>query len=124
MSNGPKRPCLEQGCNILIDYPNTYCDKHKPVRKPDTDRPSAHQRGYNGEWRRYRLDYLAKHPLCVQCLSVGLIREATVVDHIKPHKGDKQLFWDRSNHQALCKRCHDMKTARKDGGFGRKINKK
>ena len=32
---------------------------------------------------------------------------ATVVDHIIPHKGDSDLFWDESNWQSLCKRCHD-----------------
>ncbi|WP_390622926.1 HNH endonuclease [Ralstonia syzygii] len=42
---------------------------------------------------------------------------ATVVDHIVPHKGDQHLFWRRSNWQALCKACHDRKTAREDGGF-------
>ncbi|WP_304879789.1 HNH endonuclease [uncultured Parasutterella sp.] len=28
------------------------------------------------------------------------------------------MFWDESNWQALCKRCHDRKTAAEDGGFG------
>jgi 5-methylcytosine-specific restriction protein A len=43
---------------------------------------------------------------------------ATVVDHILPHRGDRVLFWDRSNWQALSKKCHDRKTAEHDGGFG------
>jgi 5-methylcytosine-specific restriction endonuclease McrA len=38
---------------------------------------------------------------------LGEIVPATVVDHIKPHRGDPELFWDASNHQALCKHCHD-----------------
>ncbi|MCB4811684.1 HNH endonuclease [Methylovorus menthalis] len=42
---------------------------------------------------------------------------ATVVDHIKPHRGDMALFWDRNNWQAMAKECHDRKTAREDGGF-------
>jgi len=46
------------------------------------------------------------------------VQAATVVDHIKPHRGDKTLFWERSNWQALCKQCHDIKTAKEDGGFG------
>ena len=46
-------------------------------------------------------------------------QQMAVVDHIIPHKGDKVLFWDRSNWQPLCKTCHDTKTAREDGGFGR-----
>jgi prophage lambdaSa04, HNH endonuclease family protein len=28
------------------------------------------------------------------------------------------LFWDKTNWQAMSKRCHDRKTAREDGGFG------
>ena len=41
-----------------------------------------------------------------------------IVDHIIPHRGDLEMFWNQLNHQALCKRCHDSKTAREDGGFG------
>lgn len=44
----------------------------------------------------------------------GIITEATVVDHIKPHRGDQKLFWDRGNWQALCKSCHDNKTLKED----------
>ncbi len=44
---------------------------------------------------------------------------ATVVDHIVPHKGDQQLFWDTRNWQSMSKPCHDKKTAKEDGGFGR-----
>ena len=35
---------------------------------------------------------------------------ATVVDHITPHQGNQNLFWDTNNWQALCKPCHDRKT--------------
>lgn len=45
--------------------------------------------------------------------------EATVVDHIVPHCGNQQLFWDTDNWQPLCKKHHDRKTATEDGGFGR-----
>jgi len=44
---------------------------------------------------------------------------AGVVDHIVPHKGDADLFWQRTNWQPLCKPCHDRKTATEDGGWGR-----
>jgi 5-methylcytosine-specific restriction protein A len=43
---------------------------------------------------------------------------AAVTDHIIPHRGDKRLFWDANNWQALCLSCHGAKTAREDGGFG------
>jgi 5-methylcytosine-specific restriction protein A len=35
-----------------------------------------------------------------------------------------KLFWDKRNHQALCKRCHDEKTASEDGGFGNVLREK
>jgi len=41
---------------------------------------------------------------------------ATVVDHITPHKGDNDLFWDRANWQSLCESCHNRKTAAEDMG--------
>ncbi len=60
---------------------------------------------------------MRKHPLCVHCDGEGIVEPATVVDHVTPHKGDKTLFWDSSNWQALCKRHHDIKTYR-EGSFG------
>ena len=44
----------------------------------------------------------------------GRYTKATVVDHIQPHRGDPKLFWDQSNWQSLCKRCHDKKTGLED----------
>ena len=29
-----------------------------------------------------------------------------VVDHVVPHRGDRMLFWDSTNWQALCSACH------------------
>lgn len=62
---------------------------------------------------------MVKHPFCVECQREGSLEMATVVDHIVPHKGDMDLFWDSNNWQGLCKRHHDKKTATQDGGFGR-----
>jgi 5-methylcytosine-specific restriction endonuclease McrA len=36
-----------------------------------------------------------------------MVQAATVVDHKRPHHGDKALFWDVSNWQALCAPCHN-----------------
>lgn len=62
---------------------------------------------YNSRWRKARETFLAQHPLCVMCQKDGGLTPAMVVDHIQPHRGDSQLFWDSSNWQPLCKRCHD-----------------
>ena len=45
-----------------------------------------------------------------QILKLTIITPATVVDHVIPHRGNKQLFWDEKNWQPLCKSCHDLKT--------------
>jgi 5-methylcytosine-specific restriction endonuclease McrA len=41
------------------------------------------------------------------CEQAGVLTAAEVVDHIKPHKGDRALFWDQANWQPLCKLHHD-----------------
>ncbi|WP_342419849.1 HNH endonuclease [Paenibacillus sp. FSL H8-0168] len=118
MPSRPKRQCARPGCRELTT--ESYCEKHKVqhVRQVEQQRGTAAQRGYDHKWRKTRIGFLRKHPLCVRCLAVDKLTPATVVDHIIPHKGNKELFWQRDNWQALCKACHDVKTATEDGGFG------
>ena len=66
----------------------------------DKNRPNSSQRGYTSAWEKARAAFLARHPYC-RCGAL-----ATVVDHIKPHRGDRELFWDKSNWQPLCTPCH------------------
>lgn len=92
---------------------------------------SAHARGYSRRWRRARLAYLRQHPLCAYCKKDGQYNPAHVVDHIQPHKGDRQLFWDWANWQGLCTRHHNSTkqkeeisgaTVSQDGADGLPIN--
>jgi 5-methylcytosine-specific restriction enzyme A len=62
---------------------------------------------YNRRWQKFRLSFLAKHPLCVMCQAEGRVTAATVVDHITPHRGDSALFWQQGNHQPLCAPHHN-----------------
>jgi 5-methylcytosine-specific restriction endonuclease McrA len=72
---------------------------------------------YNSRrWRRERRAHLAAEPLCRMCKAQGYTTLATVVDHVKPHKGDEFLFWDPNNRQSLCKVCHDSAKAREERG--------
>lgn len=50
------------------------------------------------------------------CETRGRITAAYAVDHIKPHKGDMELFWDRSNWQSLCRDCHSIDKQRIERG--------
>lgn len=76
----------------------------------DRMRGGAAERGYDGRWRKARAAFLRRNPLCVECMRKGVLTPATVVDHIIPHRGDKELFWNEENWQPLCKSCHDRKT--------------
>lgn len=115
----PKRPCNKPGCRNLTT--ERYCEEHAKLyqQQQDRERGTAYQRGYNNRWRKARETYLKRNPLCRHCEDEGIVKAATVVDHIVPHRGDQKLFWDRDNWQPLCKQHHDRKTVREDGGFGR-----
>jgi 5-methylcytosine-specific restriction enzyme A len=110
MPHAPRRPCSWPGCHALTD--DGRCAEHKRQGRKDSDgrRGSSASRGYGFRWQKAREAYLGRHPLCAQCLALGRIVPATVVDHIVPHKGDHELFWDSGNWQVLCKPCHDRKT--------------
>ena len=84
-------------------------------RKDDPSRKLYQTR----EWRALRKQVLQANPFCVVCQKEGRLIPATVVDHKRPHKGDVAKFYDAGNLQPMCKRHHDAKTAREDGGFGR-----
>ena len=71
-------------------------------------RQSASARGYNYKWVKARERFLRAHPLCVYCYKQGIIKAATVVDHIVPHRGNMGLFWDSDNNwQSLCYHHHN-----------------
>jgi 5-methylcytosine-specific restriction protein A len=119
MPTRPLRPCTAPRCPALTS--SGRCPQHQAKARASIDarRGTAASRGYDGKWRKAREAFLAAHPLCALCATAGRVAGATVVDHIVPHKGDPKLFWDRKNWQPACKPCHDAKTAREDGGFGR-----
>ena len=92
--------------------------QRQPAKRFTHNRQSASRRGYDRRWQNARKFFLKNNPLCVVCKANGILTEATVVDHIKPHNGDKNLFWNEKNWQPLCASCHSKKTNRQDGGFG------
>lgn len=69
---------------------------------------SSTKRGYGYKWQQRRKQFLQRpeNVCCVYCARLGLTVVATVVDHIKPHRGDQELFWDENNWQSLCSSCH------------------
>jgi hypothetical protein len=82
-------------------------------RKPRESRRSAeHYHLYNNErWRKASRVFRAENPFCAMCEA-----PTQSVDHIQPHDGDYDRFWDESNWQALCNRCHGLKSRGSQAG--------
>jgi 5-methylcytosine-specific restriction protein A len=73
---------------------------------------------YGRQWQKARKAHLASEPLCRMCKKQGKIIAATVVDHIVPHRGHLQLFWDSANWQSLCSSHHNSaKQAEEKSGY-------
>jgi 5-methylcytosine-specific restriction endonuclease McrA len=72
-------------------------------------RPTARERGYDTKWQREREAFLKQRPICER-VSNGKPcgQPATVVHHLVPHRGDRSLFWRRSNWSPRCRPCHDV----------------
>ena len=115
MPRKPKVPCMQPGCAELVEPGRKYCDKHRKLH-PEVTRAEAKKPYGSSRWQAVRKRYLVAHPLCVSCLAKDppVYSKATVVDHVKPHRGDPKLFWDESNFQALCVQCHNEKTLTED----------
>jgi len=123
MPSKPLHPCSHPGCPALVKAGRCLEHSKQEQRRQDDRRGSSTERGYNARWQRYRAQFLARHPLCEckECRDNKATTVATVVDHIVPHKGDYNLFWDPSNHQAMSEQHHNIKTAKENGGFNNRI---
>lgn len=68
----------------------------------DHHRGSARDRGYDARWDVAAKAFRRSHPLCLGCEAVGRIEAAEVTDHVIPHRGDMDVFWDQAWWQASC----------------------
>ncbi|MDW5417733.1 HNH endonuclease [Iodobacter sp. CM08] len=127
MPYAAKRPCAHAGCKSLVGAGQRMCAEHRKQsqREQDQQRGSASERGYNVRWQKARATYLRSHPLCVMCKAEGRLMAARVVDHITPHRGDQELFWDtKNNWQALCTTCHSKHKQRIEKAYGKEGEKR
>lgn len=111
--------CAHQTCpNRVV---SGYCPTHS--RQKEQQRGSQRERGYTSAWEIRAKLFKQQYPLCgmrpngqapvmSQCHEQGLVTPAAVTDHVIPHRGNQELFWDElGNWQSLCFRCHSAKTA-------------
>ena len=72
-------------------------------------RKHDHSKLYSStRWRKLRQWYLLSHPICNVKVCTYV---ASVVDHVRDHMGNEQLFFSVDNLQALCFNHHQAKTA-------------
>ena len=120
MPKSAPHPCRHPGCKALV-RDGAFCEQHrKQAQKAyDDKRGSSSERGYNYRWQKARKTFLSRRPLCAKCAERGLITPASIVDHVIPHRGNQELFWDTSNWQSLCKPCHDSIKQAEERAAGR-----
>lgn len=110
--------CIRLGClNKATD--KGRCNRHQTVLAnalPDRVRPIYHNYYSKKEWKQLRRSILITTPLCECCKLYKQATEATDVDHILPHRGDRELFLNTTNLQALCHSCHSSKTGAEGKG--------
>lgn len=65
-------------------------------------------------WQRLRWSILLRD--LFTCRRCGLLADSPdlVADHVMPHRGDEEMFWDAGNLQCLCKACHDGEKQREE----------
>jgi 5-methylcytosine-specific restriction enzyme A len=97
--------CSEVGCYAMVVEPERYCSTHKKQAAPiKTDKPRLAL--YNTDaWRKTRVAFLARNPLCNRCGEGALI-----VHHIKTARDYPELQHDFDNLEALCFACHQRET--------------
>ncbi len=111
MPSAPQRFCAQQGCSQKVLH--GYCDEHRPAVRQFLRRFQTGETAYNSsKWVKTSRRFKADHPFCINkgvdpdCMIVS-----DITDHIIPHRGDPVLFWDETNWQPMCWRCHSRKTA-------------
>ena len=117
------RYCAAPSCNTLVR--GGRCERHRlgSMRERDATRSSPQSRGYTWQWQKRSKSFRQRYPLCGMrpdnlqpvmslCHDEGRMTPAYQTDHVVPHRGDQDLFWDENyNWQALCRECGARKSA-------------
>jgi len=62
-------------------------------------------------WTKLARRHKMANPVCVECLSKGIVSPAEVTDHKRSiNQGGDPFAWD--NLQSLCKTCHNSKSGK------------
>ena len=113
MPTKPRHPCAwGRGCQELTA--GRYCPEHERQAQREYDAKREREEPWRAwihstRWRDAIEGFKAKHPLCAECERHGRVTPVYLVDHIRPHEGNYDLFWDEANWQSMCNPCHEEK---------------
>jgi len=65
-------------------------------------------------YQQFRDWFMRRNRLCAECERQGVVTLAEEMDHIVPVHQAPDRVWDVDNLQALCRPCHEEKTAREN----------
>lgn len=89
--------------------------QHKAAH--DAKRLSAHERGYDRQWRKVRALKLSMNPLCERCAAAGLDSWATHVDHVIPLEQRPDLRLVIENLESQCGYHHNVVKQREESAW-------
>ena len=119
--------CAEPGCGATNVRGSRWCEKHQTKNSYlDAQRAASVERRRDQPWQAWYSRYpwtgpgglralcLRRDPICKICNRAP----STVADHVKPHRGNYDLFCDAANLQGVCESCHNEKSARELATLG------
>ena len=103
--------CTYAGCKTLIDK-RGYCPEHVD-KKPLPFAGAARSKPLysSSKWTALKSKLITADSCCCVCGT----KEKLHLDHIVPHRGSEELFFNEDNLQVLCEACHRVKTAQEIG---------
>ena len=108
MPQAALRPCAYPTCSELVS--SGRCATHAQQQEQGRSNWEVRRWYRTARWRKLRNLILNEYPLCRACVAEGTLQPSTDVDHIIPHRGNSDLFWDETNLQGLCATHHSRKT--------------
>ena len=102
--------CKSPGCNDLIDFSQSYCERHIPEKRiPFMTAERSNESLYStSKWKKLRKKILSEYNYCFKC---GLESKLLDIHHEIPPRGNEELFYDENNCIPVCKSCHRILTA-------------
>lgn len=105
-------PCRTARCSSLASAGSGFCSKCRSAAfaQDRARRGSAHERGYDADWQRFREWFLRQrgNVVCADCQ-----REASSeVHHVAKLRDCPARRLDPANCIGLCRDCHQIRTRR------------